>query len=425
MHSVLILAFIVSLSKALPEIEKSKKSEHVQCKWKPNKNPSNERVSYLGAQLWKVTLDTEEKSNLVETLENIEELEDWGLNDKTYYDVFVKPRYVKSVSKKFNDNNITYTIVTDNFQKWINEENPPTNESHAGHNLTWAKYHRLADIESFIDYLAATYPNLCSVKTIGSSIEGRPLRVLKISSGRPRRKAIWVDGGIHAREWISVATVTYTMRHLVENWENETNAVRNIDWYFLPVLNPDGYEFAHTHDRLWRKNRRQNGTCPGTDLNRNFQIKWGGPGASNCPCHEVYAGSAPFSEPESIAVKNYITVTEQKTLWKAFITFHSYGQIIFHPRGNDLKRVGEKMVEEMRSVSGTIYTIASPDSDSDATSGSSDDWAKKVAGIKYAYTLELRDLGQYGFVLPAFNIKPSGEEGLAALRVIANSINIS
>lgn len=40
--------------------------------------------------------------------------------------------------------------------------------------------------------------------------------------------------------------------------------------YFLPVVNPDGYEYTHVKDRLWRKNRKPTRQCTGTDLNRNF-----------------------------------------------------------------------------------------------------------------------------------------------------------
>jgi hypothetical protein len=64
-----------------------------------------------------------------------------------------------------------------------------------GHRMTWQSYHRLADMHGYLDYLAQTYPQLVSVQTIGSSVEGRPLKVLKISSGRPGSPAIWVDGG--------------------------------------------------------------------------------------------------------------------------------------------------------------------------------------------------------------------------------------
>lgn len=54
--------------------------------------------------------------------------------------------------------------------------------------------------------------------------------------------------------------------------------MKAIDWYFLPVMNPDGYAYTHNGDRLWRKNKRRhtNRFCTGVDLNRNYGHKWGG-----------------------------------------------------------------------------------------------------------------------------------------------------
>ena len=83
--------------------------------------------------------------------------------------------------------------------------------------------------------------------------------------------------GIHAREWISPATVTYIIRDLVTNQRHD-NMLDQYDFFILPVVNPDGYEYTHTTDRLWRKNRAGNpltlGLCRGVDLNRNFGYKW-------------------------------------------------------------------------------------------------------------------------------------------------------
>jgi len=111
---------------------------------------------------------------------------------------------------------------------------------------------------------------------------------------------MWIDGGIHAREWISPAAVTYIIDFLVENSENlET------DYYILPVVNPDGYEYTFNSDRLWRKNRRKGSTCAGIDLNRNFGYRWGGKGTSKNMCHDTYAGKKPFSEPETDAIRNF------------------------------------------------------------------------------------------------------------------------
>ena len=80
---------------------------------------------------------------------------------------------------------------------------------------------------------------------IGISTEGRPLRIIKI--GRPHRfrgkkPAVWIDGGIHAMEWISPAAVLYMINQLVENYASRQNEiiVDNFDVYILPSANPDG-----------------------------------------------------------------------------------------------------------------------------------------------------------------------------------------
>lgn len=65
--------------------------------------------------------------------------------------------------------------------------------------MTWIAYHRLADIHKYLDYLATTYPDLCSVQSIGKSVLNNDLKVIRISNGNRSNKAIWIDGGIHAR----------------------------------------------------------------------------------------------------------------------------------------------------------------------------------------------------------------------------------
>lgn len=136
--------------------------------------------------------------------------------------------------------------------------------------MTWNSYHRVSTIHSYLDYLGQTYPNLVSTQVIGTSHKGRPLKLVKISNGKSGNKAIFVDGGMHAREWISPASVSYIINDLVLNFDSLPNDLQNLDWYILPVANPDGYEYSHETDRLWRKNRAYNGQCHGTDLNRNF-----------------------------------------------------------------------------------------------------------------------------------------------------------
>lgn len=124
------------------------------------------------------------------------------------------------------------------------------------------------------------------------------------------------------------------MNDLVENWEDQPDYIKSIDWYFLPVQNPDGYEYSHTRDRYWRKNRRRAGIfCQGVDLNRNYGFHWGEQGTSRWPCSEVYCGKGPFSEPETKAVQDFFMNSTAK--FKASLSFHSYGQYILYPWGYD------------------------------------------------------------------------------------------
>ena len=112
--------------------------------------------------------------------------------------------------------------------------------------------------------------------------------------------------GIHAREWISPSVSTYIAKSLVEEGND---LLDHLNMIIIPVANPDGYEYSHLNDRLWRKNMRViNGSeCIGVDLNRNWDHNWGVNDAGHDPCSNIYVGSQPFSEPESNAIANLVT----------------------------------------------------------------------------------------------------------------------
>lgn len=233
----------------------------------------------------------------------------------------------------------------------------------------------------------------------------------------------------------------------VRIWKCSTILIR----YFQPVVNPDGYEYTHRADRLWRKNRSGSGRCAGVDLNRNFGFHWGGKGTSNRPCSEIYGGPHAFSEPESAAQKRFFEQTTEK--FHAFLTFHSYGQYILYPWGydvvlppdhQDLDRVGKNganvsclreekslcigihvnffFAQEMRRVGQQVYSVGPSGSLLYPAAGASDDWAKSL-GIKYTYTVELRDGGRYGFVLPASFIQPTAKEAFQFVRTVAQVVS--
>ena len=77
--------------------------------------------------------------------------------------------------------------------------------------------------------------------SIGRSYEGRNLHLLKITNNNRRvKKSIWIDGGIHAREWASPSSVTYMMQELLENSAQYQNILDEYELYILPLANPDG-----------------------------------------------------------------------------------------------------------------------------------------------------------------------------------------
>ena len=111
--------------------------------------------------------------------------------------------------------------------------------------LNFKNYHPVTTFHKYLDCLGSRYGDMVNVFDIGRSTERRPLKVIKI--GRPSsdgriKPAVWIDGGIHAREWVSPATVLYFINQLVENPASAENrfVVDQFDIYVLPSANPDG-----------------------------------------------------------------------------------------------------------------------------------------------------------------------------------------
>ena len=114
-------------------------------------------------------------------------------------------------------------------------------------------YQRFDAVNAFVKQIATDNPSFTSISTIGKSSEGREMNVLRLGSGN-NKNGIWIDGGIHAREWISPATVAYILQTLVDGYKSGDTEIKSLvdsfDWYFLVVVNPDGYEYTHTKVRI-------------------------------------------------------------------------------------------------------------------------------------------------------------------------------
>nr|XP_034374978.1 carboxypeptidase A4 isoform X2 [Arvicanthis niloticus] len=284
-----------------------------------------------------------------------------------------------------------------------------------------------------MDSIATDFPELASRVKIGETFEKRPMYVLKFSTGGgKKRPAIWLNAGIHAREWISQATAIWTARKIVTDYQKDpavTSILEKVDIFLLPVANPDGYVYTQSKNRLWRKTRSRNpgSRCIGADPNRNWNSSFAGEGASDNPCSEVYHGPHPNSEVE---VKSVVDFIQKHGNFKCFIDLHSYSQLLMYPYGYTVKKapdaeelddVARIAAKALASLSGTKYRVGPTCSTVYPASGSSVDWAYDN-GIKYAFTFELRDTGHYGFLLPANQIIPTAEETWLGLKAIMEHV---
>jgi len=258
-------------------------------------------------------------------------------------------------------------------------------------------------------------------KEFGTTVEGRKLTALEIGSGS---KVISVDCGIHAREWVSPAYCQWFINEAISGrFAQYTSSVK---FLVQPVLNPDGYVYTWNSQRMWRKNRAQSSAqCFGIDLNRNYDANFGGPGSSAQPCSDTYRGTSAASELETKAQVNYLAPYIDDKSLKAFLTFHSYGQYILYPYAYDftsvppnkdeLNTLGQNMNLAIFQKHNKRYTMGQTTDTLYPAAGGSDDWAFDAmlnAGNSgpLSYTLELRDTGTYGFILPASQIEPNAEE---------------
>ena len=244
-------------------------------------------------------------------------------------------------------------------------------------------YRNLSDFGTEIDALAAKHPGLAKRISIGKSVEGRDLTGIEIGVGvdKPEdgRPVFLMFGAHHAREWPSAEIPMEFAHDLLSGYA--AGDARIVDLLtrgraiIVPVSNPDGYDASRTSgsavdlrqadnggtatilgtpgNAYKRKNCRYvngqtqpAGTCValssngglgvGIDLNRNYGALWGGPGASGTQTAATYRGPAPFSEPETQAIRSLISSRQVTTL----ITNHTFGNLILRPVGSQPSTIG-------------------------------------------------------------------------------------
>ncbi|MDR0404795.1 MAG: M14 family metallocarboxypeptidase [Oscillospiraceae bacterium] len=230
--------------------------------------------------------------------------------------------------------------------------------------------------KEFIEKLIKKY-KFIKQEVLSKSLCQRDINYIQI--GNLDRAPVLFVGATHGMEWITSSLLLYFLRDICNIFENNGRIVGvNLKSFFkknalivIPCLNPDGVEIQingassagkYSHDILklsdntnfWQANAR------GVDINHNFDAGWE-------EVHELeqkakifnpaptrYGGEKPFSEPESLAIKEICN----KIKFRHVISFHSQGREIFWDYANFTPKESLPMAQLMSY--GSNYSVSRP-----------------------------------------------------------------
>jgi len=391
-----------------------------------------EPVSFEGHQVLRFDLSSSSSKLLMAWIE-AHRLDVWA-----HHPEWVDVMMTKAFRHRADELGIPYRVMISDLQADIRAERVAIESVRGLEEASFFDAYRTYDeFNTFIDQLVSTYPQLATKLKIGQTVEGRTIFGILITAPNNASKVgIVFNGGQHAREWIGPMTNAYIANQLLTLYGTDaqvTKLLERVEFSIFPIINADGYVYSWTTNRMWRKNRRENKDsrfrCYGVDTNRNWDFHWGEGGTSPDTCSDIYRGPKAFSEPEETALASYI---KSHPNVNGYIDWHSYSQLWLGPWGwstsvfpkdlttqNELAKLG---VDTIKSVHGKVYQYGPSGATLYVTSGGSNDYTYGALGVVYSYTVELRDTGRYGFVLPPSEIIPTGEESFAAVRVFADYV---
>jgi hypothetical protein len=289
-----------------------------------------------------------------------------------------------------------------------------------------SNFHDYAEMVADIQAVAAAHPDIVDWFVIGQSYEGRNIVAAKISDHVADDEAepeVLYDALHHAREHLTVEMALAILHWYADGYGSDSRITRIVDTRELFIIfsvNPDGAEFDVKNGTYhsWRKNRQPNsGTSAiGTDLNRNYDYRWGCcGGSSGSPSSETYRGPFAFSAPETSAYRDFVDsrVVGGVQQLRTNITYHTYSELVLWPYGYTFTDVPEDMTNDDHAVFVKMgktmakstcldpYGCYTPEQASELyiTDGTSDDWLYGTYGI-FTFAFELYPKGTPGFYPP-------------------------
>ncbi|KAK6963594.1 Multifunctional pyrimidine synthesis protein CAD, partial [Biomphalaria glabrata] len=411
-----------------------------------------EPLRFDGYQLFSVlTKGYEDTRFLYDLSENYPDLDFWRYpRTNQNATILVPPGLLEIFKAGLEPRGISYQVVSTDVQKIVDAGAPlaPEEEANrkrqAGTFIDHASYHTYNRIIEAINQIKTAYPDNVQLSNLNYvTHEGRVVTLVKLSgsTSATKKPAIVVESGIHAREWITPAVNLWVIEKVLADYKAGNAEARAMldkyDWYFVPVANPDGYDYTHSTNRMWRKNRRYISTrCSGVDLNRNFDVVWGTTGISRTCTSDIYCGEAPFSEPETANMRDLFNSLIDTAV--AYLSVHSFSQFLLVPWGYteyvsrpanavELDRVTTRMLQSLISTHGTQYFHGTAwELLNYAASGAAEDWAlSRKPGI-YAMCYELRPRydDPRAFILPPSEIIGTAQEYYASLKIMAAEMRV-
>ncbi len=233
------------------------------------------------------------------------------------------------------------------------------------------------------EQLAADHPDIVELETIGRSVQGQDIVAVKVTrqarrTPDGRRPAILYVGAQHAREWITPEMIRRLAHQVVDGYGTDralTDLVDSTELWFVPVANPDGYDFTFTPgNRNWRKNLRDNNgdgritQGDGVDLNRNAPTRWSydDEGSSSVLISETFRGTRPASEPELRALDRLL----RRVDFEFLLNYHSAAEQLLY---------GTSWQVATRTPDDVIYETLAGDDATPAVAGfDPDQWAENA-----------------------------------------------
>jgi len=215
----------------------------------------------------------------------------------------------------------------------------------AGHTV-FRSYSEPGGIRDELIAISKQFPRLTKLVTIGRTVQGKDILAIKLTRNARRvpdgtRPAVLYSSAQHAREWITPEMNRRLLHHMLDGYATDATIRRTVnskEMWFVPVANPDGYDYTFTEgNRLWRKNLRDNDGdgaitgLDGVDPNRNFPYRWGydNEGSSPVPSSQTYRGTSPASEPETRALDGLM----RRIRFAFQINYHSAAELLLYGVG--------------------------------------------------------------------------------------------